>query len=171
MSKNSLPNHRAKPTNDLSLHICMYNLFHIRVLTYFSSIIYCSISGLFHYIINTSMSVQGSNMFFHVLTFARSRGGFWKPRPKASVFNTSQGTRRTLMHWKTMFDRYYCIKTEKICYILRYFLHYFASPFHWCLANVIATDYARSRAGSTHLVTAANLWPWYDHIESCVAVH
>ena len=25
--------------------------------------------------------------------------------------------------------------------------------------------------GSTHLVTAANLWPWYDHIESCVAMH
>ena len=25
--------------------------------------------------------------------------------------------------------------------------------------------------GSTHLVTAANMWPRYDHIESCVAVH
>ena len=25
--------------------------------------------------------------------------------------------------------------------------------------------------GSTHLVTAANLWPRYDHIKSCVAVH
>ena len=24
--------------------------------------------------------------------------------------------------------------------------------------------------GSTHLVMAANLWPWYDHIESCVAL-
>ena len=24
---------------------------------------------------------------------------------------------------------------------------------------------------STHLVTAANLWPRYDHIKSCVAVH
>ena len=24
-----------------------------------------------------------------------------------------------------MFDRYYCIKTENICYISRYFLHYF----------------------------------------------
>ena len=45
-----------------------------------------------------------------------------------------------------MFDRYYCIKTENICYILRYFLHYFVSPFHWCLANVISTDYARSKA-------------------------
>ena len=24
--------------------------------------------------------------------------------------------------------------------------------------------------GSTHVVTSANLWPRYDHIESCVAV-
>ena len=48
---------------------------------------------------------------------------------------------------KTMFDRYYCIKTETICYISRYFLHYFVTPFHRCLANVISTDYARSRAG------------------------
>ena len=45
------------------------------------------------------------------------------------------------------FGRYYCIKTGNICYFLRYFLHYFVSPFHRCLANVISTDYARSRAG------------------------
>ena len=42
---------------------------------------------------------------------------------------------------------YYCIKTENICYILRYFLHYFVSPFHRCLANAISMDYACSRAG------------------------
>ena len=41
---------------------------------------------------------------------------------------------------------YYCIKTETICYISRYFLHNFVSPFHRCLANAISTDYARSRA-------------------------
>ena len=46
-----------------------------------------------------------------------------------------------------MFDRYYCIKTENICYISRYFFHYFVSPFHHCLASVISIDYARSRAG------------------------
>ena len=46
-----------------------------------------------------------------------------------------------------MFDRYYCIKTEHIYYISSYFLHYFVTPFHWCLANVISADYARSRAG------------------------
>ena len=80
---------------------------------------------------------------------AGSRGSCWKPRPEASVFNTSHGTWRMLMHWKTMFYRYmyYCVKTEKNCYISRYFLHYFVSPFHRCLANAICTDYARSRAG------------------------
>ena len=46
-----------------------------------------------------------------------------------------------------MFDRYYCIKTENICYILRYFLHYFVSPFRRYRANAISTDYARSGAG------------------------
>ena len=46
-----------------------------------------------------------------------------------------------------MFDPYYCIKTENICYISRYFLHYFVSPVHRCLANVISADYARSGAG------------------------
>ena len=86
-------------------------------------------------------------MVFHALTFARFWGRCWKPRPEAAVFNTSLGTWRMLMHWKTMFDRYYCIKTENICYISRYFLHYFVSPFHRCLANAISTDYARSRAG------------------------
>ena len=86
-------------------------------------------------------------MVFHALTVARSRGRCWKPRPPASVFNTSLGNWRMLIHWKTMFDRYYCIKTENICYISRYFLHYFVLPFHWSVANAISTDYANSRAG------------------------
>ena len=42
---------------------------------------------------------------------------------------------------------YYCIKTENICYIARYFLHYFVSSFHRCLANASSTEYARSTAG------------------------
>ena len=37
---------------------------------------------------------------FNALTFARSLGRCWKPRPKAAVFNTSQGTWRMLMHEK-----------------------------------------------------------------------
>ena len=48
---------------------------------------------------------------------------------------------------KNMFDLYYCKKTDNICYISRYFLHYFVSPFHRCLANAISRDYTRSRAG------------------------
>ena len=86
-------------------------------------------------------------MIFHALTFARSWERFGKPRPEAVVFNTSLGTWQMLMHWKTMFDHYYCIKTENICYVSHYFLHYFVSPFHWCLANTISTDYAPFRAG------------------------
>ena len=61
--------------------------------------------------------------------------------------DTSHGTWQMLMHWKSMFSCYYCIKTENICYISRYILHYFVSSFHRCLANAISTDYARSGAG------------------------
>ena len=88
----------------------------------------------------SSITLSGSNMVFHALTFARSRGRCWKLRPEAAVFNTSLGTWRMLMHWKTMFDHYYCIKTENICYISRYFLHCFVLPFHWCLSNAISMD-------------------------------
>ena len=38
--------------------------------------------------------------FFNALTFARSLGKCWKPRPSASVFSTSHGTWRMLMHEK-----------------------------------------------------------------------
>ena len=52
-------------------------------------------------------------MVFHALTFARSQGRCWKPRPMAEVFNISRGTRQTLMYWKTMSDRCYCIISTK----------------------------------------------------------
>ena len=68
--------------------------------------------------------LQGSNMVFRALTFTRSRGRCWKPMLEAAVFNTSLGTWWMLMHWKTMYDCYYCIKTENICYIWCYFLHF-----------------------------------------------
>ena len=32
-------------------------------------------------------------------------------------------------------------KSENICYISHYFLHYIVSPFLWCLAKVISTNY------------------------------
>ena len=38
--------------------------------------------------------------FFNALTFARSLGRCWKPRPSALVFNTSHWTWRMLMHEK-----------------------------------------------------------------------
>ena len=72
---------------------------------------------------------------------------------------------------KNMFDCYYCIKTENICYISHYFLHYFVSPFHPCLANAISTDYTRSRAGQYISRNGSKSVAPYDHIESCVAVH
>ena len=87
-------------------------------------------------------------MVCHALTFARSLR-----------------TWRMLMHWKTMFDRYYCIKTENICYISRYFLHYFVSPFPRCLANAISTDCARSKAGQHTSRNGSKSVPRYDHIE------
>ena len=92
-------------------------------------------------------------------------GGVENRGRRATVFNTSQGTWRMLLHWKTMLDRYDCIKLENICYILRYFLHYFVSPFHRRLRNAISTDYARnrvrqcrSRNGSKFVAPVRSYW-------------
>ena len=71
----------------------------------------------------------GIKRIFHALTFARSRGRCWKLRPEAAVFNTSQGTWEMLMHWKTMFDLYYCIKTENILLHFTLFLVLFCFAF------------------------------------------
>ena len=51
--------------------------------------------------------------FFNALTFARSFGRSWKPRPAASVFNISHGTRRMLMHERNMFDPYITTSNEQ----------------------------------------------------------
>ena len=68
-----------------------------------------------------------------------------------SCINICQVSREVLKteasFWKTMFDRYYCMKTENICYLSLYFLHYFVLLFHLCLTNAISTDYACSRVG------------------------
>ena len=71
----------------------------------------------------------------------------------------SQGTWRMLMHWKTMFDCYYCIKIATICYILHCILHYCVSPFHRCRVNAISTYYACSRAGQYTSRDGIILWP------------
>ena len=64
-----------------------------------------------------------------------------KPR-----FSTTPKGSANVTAYKIMFVRYYCMKSENVCYILHYFLYYFVSPFHQCLAKAISTDYARSRA-------------------------
>ena len=93
-------------------------------------------------------------MVFHALTFARSHGRCWKPRLKAAVFNTSQGTWRMLMHWKIMFDRYYCMKTENLLHYAL-FLALLCFAFSPILANEMSTDYAPSRAGK-YMYTSRN---------------
>ena len=107
--------------------------------------------------------IKRSNMVFHALTFSRSRGRCWKPRPKAAVYNTSQGIWRMLMHWKTMF--------ETICYI-RIFS---CTILYRLFTDVSRTLFPRTMLvlgqGSTHLVTEAILWTRYKQIENCVAVH
>ena len=69
-------------------------------------------------------------------TEAGGRGFQHLPKDLANVRALKNNVRSLLLH-----------KTENICYISRYFVHYFVSPFHRCLANAISTDYARSRAG------------------------
>ena len=44
--------------------------------------------------------------FFNALTFPRSLGRCWKPRPPASVFNTSLRDLANVNVWKTTFDPY-----------------------------------------------------------------
>ena len=66
------------------------------------------------------------------------------PRDLANVNALKNHVRSLLLH-----------KSENICYISRYFLHYSVSPFNRCNENAISTDYARSKAGRTHHVTVA----------------
>ena len=69
------------------------------------------------------------------------------------------------VNWKNIFDHYYCIKTENICYISRYSLHYYFRLF----TDVSRTQCPRTMLilgpGTTHLVTTAILWPQYRHID------
>ena len=108
---------------------------------------------------------------FHALTFARSRGRCWKPRPETAVFNTSLGAWPMLMHWKTMFDRYYCIKLKTFAT----FCVISCTILFRLFTDVSRMQFPRTMLvlgpGSTHLVTAAILWPPYEHIESYMAVH
>ena len=104
-------------------------------------------------------------MFFHALTFAKSRGRCWKPRSETAVFNTSQGTLRMLIHWKNMFERYYCVKLKTFAT----FRVISCTILFRLITDISRTQFARTMLvlgpGSTHFVTAANLWPLYGHMK------
>ena len=76
---------------------------------------------------------------------------------------------REVLKTEAVCDRYYCIKSENVCYISLYFLHYFFFAFSPMSHERIFYGLVLG-PGSTYIVTAANLWPRYDHIESCVDV-
>ena len=93
-------------------------------------------------------------------TEAGGRGFQHLPRDLANVNALKNHFRSLLLHknWKHLLH-------------FAVFLALFVSPFYRCLTNAISTDMLVLGPGSTHLVTAANLWPRYDHFESWVAVH
>ena len=72
---------------------------------------------------------------------------------------------------KTMFDRYYYIKLKTFAT----FRVISCTVLFRLLTDVSRTQFPQTMLvlgpGSTHLVTVANLWPRYEDIESCVAVH
>ena len=93
-------------------------------------------------------------------TEARGLGFQHLPRDLANVNALKNHVRSLLLHknWKHLLH-----------FVL--FLALFCFAFSMMSGEAISTDNAHSGSGSTHLVTEANLWPRYDHIESCVAVH
>ena len=92
---------------------------------------------------NTNRTEKHKNKMTHGKTYNKS------PRRinhKATRSKTNTGTTALERSVEQTTEGFDCKKTENICYISRYFLHYFVSPFHRCLTNAISTDYARSRA-------------------------
>ena len=57
-------------------------------------------SKCFQFLCNNSDRTCFFNAFTPLTWFTRSLGRCWKPQPSASVFNTSHGTLRMLMHEK-----------------------------------------------------------------------
>ena len=93
-------------------------------------------------------------------TEAEGRGFQHLPRDLANVNAFQNHVRSLLLHknWKHLLH-----------FVL--FLVLFCFVFNRCLANLFPRTMLVLGPGSTHLVTAADLWPRYNHIESCVAVH
>ena len=57
------------------------------------------------------LTLERSNIIFHSLIFARSRGKGLKTEGESRGFQPSRGTLRMSMNDKIMFDRYYCINS------------------------------------------------------------
>ena len=93
-------------------------------------------------------------------TEAGGRGFQYLPRDLANVNALKNHVRLLYMH-----------KTENNCYVSLISCTILFRHF----TDVSRTQFPRTMLvlgpGSTHRVTAANPWPWYDHIESYVAVH
>ena len=93
-------------------------------------------------------------------TEAGGRGFQHLPRDLANVYALKNHVRSLLLHKTETFATFRVIS----CTIL-----------FRLSTDVSRTKFPRTMLvlgpGSTRLVTAANLWPRYDHIESCVAVN
>ena len=74
---------------------------------------------------------------------------------------------------KTEAEGYYCIKKKLKTFAT--FRVISCTILFRLFTDVSRTQFPRAMLilgpGSRHFVTATNLWPWYDHIESYVAVH
>ena len=89
------------------------------------------------------------------------RGFQHLPRDLADVIALKNPVRSLLLHKRLKTFATFC---DISCTILfRLFTDVSRTQFPWTMLVL--------GPGSSHLVTAANLWPRYDHIESCVAVH
>ena len=75
--------------------------------------------------------------FFNALTFAKSLGRCWKPRPPASVFNTSLGTWRMLMHEKTCLIPIAHYNNVYVQFDNVWFSVIMSSSVWWCITRVI----------------------------------
>ena len=99
-------------------------------------------------------------MVFHALTFAEGRGFQHLPRDLVNVNALKNHVRSLLLHKNKMFATF-CVFSCTILFRL--------------FTDVSRTLFPQTMLvlgqGSTHLVMAAILWPQYEHIESCVAVH
>ena len=89
-----------------------------------------------------SRAIEGSNMIFHSLTFARSHWGSVENRGEARGFQPSRGTLRMLMNDKIMFVRYYCMNSAKIAKTRK----------HWrtIFYNLITFSYASTLLKTKH---------------------